>query len=277
MSTRPIAVITGVSSGIGEATARRLVQTGFAVFGSRRSASSERDAHGITLFPMDVCSDDSVLRGIDFVIEKAGRIDLLINNAGYALDGATEETSIEEAKDQFETNFFGTARVIQRVLPIMRNQRSGHIVNVSSVVGLFAVPFWGFYSASKFALEGYTEALRHELKPFGIRVSLVEPGFTRTDFLGHGRHARETIRAYRPWKERGIAAITGYTRQAPPPISIADHIATLVTTGSDRLRHIVGKDARLITRLRRFLPQAVFEGVVRRHFSLNPTTLEKEA
>lgn len=277
MSTRPIAVITGVSSGIGEATARRLAQMGFTVFGSRRSASFERDAHGITLFPMDVCSDDSVLRGIDFVIEKADRIDLLINNAGYALDGAVEETSIEEAKDQFETNFFGAARVIQRVLPILRNQRSGHIVNVSSVVGLFAVPFWGFYSASKFALEGYTEALRHELKPFGIRVSLVEPGFTRTDFPGHGRHAWETIRAYQPWKERGIAAIAGYIREAPPPASVADQIAALVTTGPDRLRHIVGKDARWITRLRRFLPQAVFEGVVRRYFSLNSTTTEKEA
>ncbi len=265
-----VVLITGISSGIGEATAKRLAQMGFAVFGSRRFLSSGIDAHGITIFPMDVCSDDSVRRGIHFVIEKAGRIDVLINNAGYALDGALEETSLEEAKAQFETNFFGVARVIKAVLPTLRNQRSGHIVNVSSVVGLFSVPFWGFYSASKFALEGYTEGLRYELKSFGIRVSLVEPGFTRTGLLHHGHHAQESIEAYGSLKKRVLGAIAEYTAQAPSPAVVADDIVRVLTTGSDKLRYKVGKDAKLITRLRRFLPQTLFETIIYRHFDLQP-------
>jgi NAD(P)-dependent dehydrogenase (short-subunit alcohol dehydrogenase family) len=265
-----VVLMTGISSGIGEVTAKRLAQMGFAVFGSHRSISSGIDAHGMNVFPMDVCSDDSVRRGIDFVIEKAGRIDVLINNAGYALDGALEEASLKEAKAQFETNFFGVARVIKAVLPTLRSQRSGHIVNVSSVVGLFSVPFWGFYSASKFALEGYTEALHYELKPFGIRVSLVEPGFTHTDLLHHGHHVQNDIDAYASRKKRGLGAIAKYIEQAPSPAGVADCIARVVTNGSNKLRYKVGKDAKLITRLRRFLPQTLFETIVYRHFELQP-------
>src|SRR5690606_21839264 len=137
----------------------------------------------------------------------AGRIDALINNAGYELGGALEEATLEEAQRQFETNFFGAVRMIRAVLPAMRRQGGGRIVNVSSLAGLAPVPFLGLYSASKFALEGYSEALRHEVAPFNVKVSLIEPGFLATALAHNRQQPAARIRDYDPWRERVLAAL----------------------------------------------------------------------
>ena len=168
-------LVTGASSGIGKATALLLKREGFTVFGTTRRP----DAVGPQEFPMlglDVRSDDSVKA----LFDKVGRLDVLIDNAGYALTGAAEETTLAEAKAQFETNFFGAVRVVNAALPAMRAARAGKIIIIGSLAGLTAIPFSAFYSATKYALEGYAEALWHELRPFGIAVTLVEPGFVHT-------------------------------------------------------------------------------------------------
>ena len=182
MSEKQVVLITGISSGIGQATARLLAERDFSIFGTARNLSGVEAIPGVEVLPLDVRSDESVNTCVDTALKRAGRLDILVNNAGYGLSGAVEEVAVEEAKAQFETNFFGVVRMVKRVLPIMRRQGSGQIINISSGLGLVALPFIGFYSSSKFALEGYTEALRHEVKPFKIKVSLVEPGFVHTQF-----------------------------------------------------------------------------------------------
>ena len=192
---KKIVLITGASSGIGKAVARRLAGGEYVVFGTSRDPSGSGEIPGVKLLPLDVRSDNSVSACVQAVLDQAGGLDVLINNAGYALTGAVEEASLEEAKEQFETNFFGIARMVKAVLPVMRRRGRGRIINISSLAGLAPMPYQGFYSASKHALEGYSEALRQEVKPFNIHVSLVEPGFIRTG-LGReqpesrGRHRR---------------------------------------------------------------------------------------
>src|SRR5713101_6824654 len=182
MTQKPVALVTGVSSGIGRATATLLAVRGFRVFGTMRRPSETNGRPGdVEVVPLDVRDEESVRSCLRTVLDQAGRIDALVNNAGYALIGALEETSIEDARDLFETNFFGVLRVTQALLPIMRGQQHGRIVNIGSVVGFLPEPYQGIYSASKHALEGYSESLDHEVRQFGIRVSVIEPGFMRTN------------------------------------------------------------------------------------------------
>src|SRR2546422_6503660 len=169
-------LVTGASSGIGQATAQLLAERGHRVFGTTRKPGAAQ-ASGFTMVGLDVRSDDSVRGCVDQVLSQAGRLDVLVNNAGYTLMGAAEETSVAEAKAQFETNFFGVVRMVNAVLPGMRAAGAGKIINISSLAGNTAIPFSAFYSATKFALEGYSESLWYEVSPFGISVSLVEPGF----------------------------------------------------------------------------------------------------
>jgi NAD(P)-dependent dehydrogenase (short-subunit alcohol dehydrogenase family) len=183
MPENRVAVVTGASSGIGQAIARELTAAGVHVYGASRSApaSTERGSRHVT---MDVCDDASVRDGLASILRETGRIDVLVNNAGYLCAGAVEEISLAEAKAQFETNYFGVVRASLAVLPGMRERRLGHIITVSSLAGLVPVPFWGHYNASKFALEGLMETLRHEARPFGIQIALVEPGNIKTPFYG---------------------------------------------------------------------------------------------
>jgi NAD(P)-dependent dehydrogenase (short-subunit alcohol dehydrogenase family) len=175
-----VVLITGASSGIGAACAQLLAQRGFNVYGSSRDPDF-RPANFRPL-QMDVCDDQSVERAVARVIAEAGSIDAVVNNAGCGLAGAVEDTTTPEAMHQMDVNFMGAFRVTRAVLPGMRQRRSGVIVNVSSLGGLFGLPFQSFYSASKFALEGFTESLRHEVGGYGIRVVLVEPGDVKTGF-----------------------------------------------------------------------------------------------
>src|SRR5213593_4890439 len=182
-----ITLVPGVSSGIGRKIAQLLAARGARVFGTVRDPKSAKPIHGVEIVRMDVTDDSSVNEAVHSIEQKAGPVQLLVNNAGYSFMGALEETSIEEARQQFETNLFGVLRVTNAILPGMRRQGFGRIVNISSVLGFLPAPYMGIYTATKHALEGYTETLDHEVRHFGIRALLVEPSFTKTSLGAHGR------------------------------------------------------------------------------------------
>lgn len=269
MPEKRTVLITGVSSGIGQATARLLAERDYTVFGASRNPSSTPTIPGVEVLPLDLCSDESVRVCIDMLLTKIAHLDVLVNNAGYALRGALEETTLEEAKAQFETNLFGVVRMTKGVLPIMRRQGSGQIINVSSAVGLTPLPFVGFYSASKFALEGYTEALRHEVKPFNVQVSLVEPSSIKTQFWQNQQDASKRISDYDPWRQRLAEVRQQLLQKALEPTAVAEAILRIIESKSPRLRHTVGSEAARIARMRRLLPEAIFEKGMRRTLRLD--------
>ncbi|MBV8113336.1 MAG: SDR family NAD(P)-dependent oxidoreductase [Silvibacterium sp.] len=260
-------LVTGASSGIGAATAGLFQARGFTVFGTSRSTSPT--SADFTMLPLDVTSDTSVRGCIDRILAQTGRIDILVNNAGYTLNGAAEETSIAEAKDQFETNFFGVVRAVKAVLPHMRQAGFGRIINIGSLVGLLAVPYSAFYCATKFALEAYSESLWYELQPFGIGVSLIEPGFVRTS-IGHAaRIAAGALSAYDGPRNRVIAAIKNGVDKGCSPDLVAKSILNAATSRNPRLRYRVGSDAVWLPRVRKALPWNFFASGLRRQFALN--------
>jgi short-subunit dehydrogenase len=269
MSNRKVVLITGASSGVGHSTARLLSQRGYKVFGTSRNPASAEPLPTVEMVALDVRADDAVAACVNAVLSRAGRLDVLINNAGYELAGASEELSLEEAQAQFETNFFGVVRMVKAVLPFMRQQTHGPIINVSSLAGLTAIPFLGLYSASKFALEGYTEALRHEVKPFNVQVSLIEPAFLKTSMMNNRQVAAERMREYDLWRQRVLNAIRAYEEKAPGPELVAETVLEIIAHDRPRLRYVIGRQAKSITRLRRFLPAAVYEQGVRRNFGLD--------
>src|SRR5947199_6377052 len=175
--THRVALVTGASSGIGEAAARALVGAGFTVYGTSRKATPGEKRGEVVFLPLDVTNDASVADAVREVLDRSGRIDVLVNNAGLGVSGAAEESSVEQARALFETNLFGSMRMTRAVLPHMREQRSGRIINVSSLVGLIPVPYMALYASSKHALEGYSESIDHEVREPGRRVLLVEPRF----------------------------------------------------------------------------------------------------
>ena len=268
MPAQKTILVTGASSGNGQAAARFLSQRGHQVFGTSRNPSAAEEIPGVTLVTLDVRSDDSVAACVKTVLEQAGHLDVLVNNAGYELGGALEELSIEEARAQFETNFFGVARMVKAVLPAMRREKRGQIVNIGSLSGLAPIPFLGMYSASKFALEGYTEALRHEVKPFNIQVSLVEAGFLKTPLREKRQLAAERVSEYDSWRQRALDAIREQEEKGPGPELVADTVIRIIESRKPRLRYAVGRQARLISTLRRFLPEAAFEQGTRSTFHL---------
>ena len=268
MSAQRVVLITGASSGVGQATAQLLSRHGFKVFGTSRHSATAESASAVEMLPLDVRMDDSVRACVEYVLNRGGRLDVLINNAGYELAGALEELSSEEARAQFETNFFGVVRMVDAVLPLMRRQKSGHIVNVSSLSGLSAIPFLGIYSASKFALEGYTEALRHEVKPFNIHASMTEAGFLKTPMMHHRQLGANRIAEYEPWRQRALDAIRANEEKGPGPEVVAETLLEIVSSKHPRLRYLIGGQAKTVTRLRRFLPAGMYEYGVRRTFSI---------
>ena len=269
MSSQRVVLITGASSGVGQSTARLLSQRGYKVFGTSRNPAGAETAPAVEMLALDVGADDSVGACLNAISSQVGRLDVLVNNAGYELAGALEELSIGEAKAQFETNFFGVVRMVKAVLPLMRERKHGQIINVSSLSGLTPVPFMGIYSASKFALEGYTEALRLELKPFNIHVSLIEAGFLKTPMMNHRQLAADRIGEYDPWRRRAINAIRASEEKGPGPELIAETVFKIMASNTPRLRYVVGQQAKFIFRLRRFLPEGVFEQGVRSTFWLD--------
>lgn len=261
-------LVTGVSSGIGKEIARLLTQRGARVFGTVRDLSSAAPIPGVELVRMEVTDDSSVDAAVRGVVRKAGPIHQVVNNAGYAITGALEETSIEEARRQFETNFFGVLRVTNAVLPAMRQAGYGRIVNISSVLGFMPGPYWGAYTASKHALEGYSETLDHEVRRFGVRSLLVEPAYTRTKINANTKSVQTTLDAYAVERKRVTdVALRGVDRGDDPGL-VAEAVWTALKAKSPRLRYPVGQGV-LLSRLRRFLPAALFDRSIRKEFQLD--------
>ena len=265
MTLSRVALVTGASSGFGQATAALLAAQGFQVFGTSRTPA-HNTADSFELFPLDVDSEASVQICVQTILERTGRIDLLVNNAGFAQGGALEENSLEDARAQFETNVFGVLRMLKAVIPVMRKQGSGQIITVSSLLGVVAMPYLGLYASSKFALEGMIEGLYHELRPFHIRVSLVEPAFFRTKF--DARPPAAPLAVYESARQSMMRFVRQAVEQGPDPEQVARRIVQLATSAAPPLRSYVGPRAGLLVALRRWLPQRIFEQVRRRVFQI---------
>ncbi|MDP5238169.1 oxidoreductase [Uliginosibacterium sp. 31-16] len=267
MSNSKVVVVTGVSSGIGRAAASQFAQQGCRVFGTVRNKASAQAIPGVVLVEMDIRDEASIERGIQTVIGHARRIDVLVNSAGVTLLGATEETSIDEARTLFDTNLFGLLRTIKAVLPYMRGQGSGRIVNVSSVLGFLPAPYMALYSASKHAVEGLSETLDHEVRQFGVRVALVEPSFTKTNLDLNAPQTVARIPAYS--KELGVVsqAIQNNVQKAPLPDGVAKTIVD-AALGPWKTRHTPKGEASLLAKLRRFMPAGPVGKGIRKTFGL---------
>ena len=266
MDTNKSILVTGASSGIGAAVALRLARDGHRVFGTRRGAAG-KDANGIELLSLDVCSDESARRCVKEFLRRAGQIDVLVNNAGYLQSGAVEEVTLEQAQAQFETNYFGVVRMVKAVLPAMRRQKSGLIATTSSLAGLVALPFWGHYCASKFAVEGLMAALRHELRPMGIQVAMVEPGNVKTPFYAQPQTA--AMPEYSPWRDRFFATMKAFEEKAPGPELVAEAFSRIVRSKRPALRNTVTREATIFPFLHWLLPAGAFEGGLRSAFKLD--------
>jgi len=261
------ALVTGVTSGIGREIAQLLAEQGARVFGAVRNPQSANPIRGVEIVRMEVTDDASVNDAIQSIAQKAGPIQYLVNNAGYALMGALEETSLEEARQQFETNFFGLLRVTNAILPMMRQAGHGRIVNISSVLGFLPAPYSGVYAASKHAVEGYTETLDHEVRRFGVRAMLVEPAYTKSKINGNSKSARVALDVYAAERKRIVELTEREVERGDDPRVVAETVCEALTAKSPRLRYPVGKGVAL-SRLRRFVPAGVFDRSLRKQFQL---------
>jgi NAD(P)-dependent dehydrogenase (short-subunit alcohol dehydrogenase family) len=270
MTQSRVAVVTGVSSGIGRSTAELLLERGFGVFGTVRATSNVGEIPpGLKVISLDVRDGESVRAGVEAVLQQAGRIDALVNNAGYTLIGALEETSVDEALALLETNFFGVLRMTQAVLPIMREQGYGRIANIGSVLGFVPGPYQGIYAASKHALEGYSESLDHEVRHFGIHISVIEPGFTRTAIVANLQQARQSIAAYAEDRNRVLQALRENAADGEDSRTAASVVLKALTSETPKLRYPAGRQARLLSRVRQFAPARLFDQGVRKQFRLS--------
>jgi NAD(P)-dependent dehydrogenase (short-subunit alcohol dehydrogenase family) len=266
-SQRGVALVTGASSGIGRATVEALVQAGYRVFGTSRKKASAAPK-GVTMLVCDVTDDASVDQMLNEVMSATGRIDLVVNNAGGALIGAAEESSLAQAQSLFNLNVFGIIRVTNGVLPIMRKQGKGRIVNVSSVAGFLPQPFSALYASTKHAVEGFSESLDHEVRTFGIRVALVEPAFTRTALEESAPQPDRKSQVY----EQGRSGMNAIWRNAIATGDTAEEVANTVlkaaTDVAPKLRYTPGKRAGQLRFMRRFVPEKAFEKSFRKEMKL---------
>src|SRR4051794_31606053 len=269
VETERVALVTGASSGIGEAAARALVEAGFAVYGTSRRAVAGQEQDAVTFLPLDVTDDESVAGAVREVLARSGRIDVLVNNAGLGIAGAAEESSIEQAHALFDTNVFGSIRMTRAVLPQMREQGSGRIINISSVLGLVPAPFGALYSATKHAIEGYSESLDHEVREHGVRVLLVEPAYTRTAFDSNAVPADEPLPVYARRLAVFDALIADAIKAGDEPSVVAEAIVAAATDPRPKLRYQAGPLARRVAKLRRYAPSIVFDKQIRKVNQLN--------
>lgn len=265
---KKVVLITGASSGIGKETAKLLVANGNIVYAAARRLDKMSDLkeHGVKLLEMDVTNDESMVGGIQKIINSEKRIDVLVNNAGYGSYGALEDVPISEAKYQFEVNIFGLARLTQLVLPHMRKQQSGKIVNISSMGGKFGEPHGAWYHSSKYAVEGLSDCLRMELKQFNIDVVLIEPGAIKSEW---GRIAKENLlnvsgnTAYKNLAEKHAKLIDRtYKLVGSEPVVIAKTILKAITSRRPKTRYAVGGGAKFILFFRRLLSDKLFDKVM---------------
>jgi NAD(P)-dependent dehydrogenase (short-subunit alcohol dehydrogenase family) len=286
--THRVAVVTGSSSGIGFETALLLARSGFHTYATMRNLEKSKNITEIAnteklplrVVQLDVNDDISVKDAIDKIVGAAAaenkRIDILVNNAGYGLFGPLEDTSIEEIKAQFETNFFGVIRVTQQVLPVMRKQNSGGgtIVNVSSVGGRIGIPILSAYQSTKFALEGLSESMSYELEPFGIRVVIIEPGFVRTNIINSSTSAEKALDPKSPYfplmqkVKNHFKSMMENASSSSPPEEVAKVILQAITSENPQLRYTVGNDAATIIQARMNMPDKEFKKMIMQNFSL---------
>jgi len=270
--TGRIALVTGASSGIGEATAQRLATAGYKVYGtSRRRAESGR--RSFEMLALDVNSDESVEAVVSELMRREGRIDLLVNNAGFSIAPAgAEEISIEQARSIFDTNFFGIVRMTRAVVPHMRHQGSGRIINIGSVLGFLPAPYMALYAATKHAVEGYSESLDHELRTKGIRVSVIEPAYTKTQFDAHLLEADSKIDEYRAARAAVGKRLLEAVAAADEPSIVAEVVLQAATAARPKLRYTAGTGASRLRWLRRFAPAGVMDAGIRKEFRLDAAT-----
>ena len=266
-----VALVTGASSGIGEATAKELHELGYTVYGAARRTDRLQKfvAAGIKPLAMDVTDDGSMQAGVAEIIKDSGRIDVLVNAAGYGSYGAVEDVPLAEGRYQFEVNVFGAVRLIQLVLPHMRAQRSGRIINITSMGGKIHTPLGAWYHGTKFALEAISDCLRLETKPFGIDVVVIEPGGIRTEWGGIAAEKIRESSGTGPYAPQASAVATSLSSEAnarrnSDPSVIADAVGKAATARRPRTRYAVGFGARPIILMRRVLPDRTFDSFIAR-------------
>ena len=272
--TSKVAIVTGASSGIGHATALRLHEAGYTVYAGARRVEKMKDLAdlGIHAIELDVTDDASVVALIDRVIAETGRIDVLVNNAGYGAFGALEDVPNDEGRRQFDVNVFGLARLTQLALPHMRAQNSGRIINMSSMGGRICEPLGSWYHATKFAVEGMSDALRLELAPFGIDVVLIEPGGMNTEWGAIAADSLLATSAHTAYAAQatGVARMLRSVDQKPKPSSSPDRIARAVVRAAQarrpKTRYLLGPGAKPLVTLHQFLPDRVFDAILARVF-----------
>lgn len=275
---KQVAIITGCSSGIGYETSILLAKNGFKTYATMRNTDkgnklkeiAEKENVNLKIIKLDVTDDHSIKNAINEIVQETNRIDVLVNNAGNNIAGAVEDLSIEEFKEQFETNFFGLIRVTKEVLPIMRKQRMGIIVNVSSIVGKMAIPLNSAYVSSKFAVEGFSESIRYELEDFGIKVILIEPGVIKSNFYENTKMSKNSLMdpnsPYNPIAQKIFDAFLPMLQYAFPTKKVADVILEAVTSDNPEIRYVVGDDAKSINEARKKRSDKEFEHWVKEGF-----------
>jgi len=270
MQVEKVAIVTGSSSGIGFETALLLSKSGFHTYASMRNLEKSKNITEIVntenlplrVIQLDVNDDISVKNAINKIIAENGRIDVLINNAGYGLFSPIEDITLDQVKEQFETNFFGIVRLVKEVLPVMRKQRNGIIVNVSSGAGRVAIPVSSAYVATKFALEELSESMRYELKEFGINIIIIEPGVIRTNFVENMKTAGTRSRSESPYADligRTLKGFGGLMDNSSPPKLVAEAILNAITSKEPEIRYVVGDDAKSIMKVRKSTSDKEFE------------------
>lgn len=266
-SSGKTAIVTGASSGIGKATAAALVRAGFKVFGTSRRPVMD-GPKGISMLVCDVTSEESVRKLAAEVFQQAGRIDLLVNNAGMGLFGGAEESSVDQVQSLFDVNLFGVMRMSHAVLPFMRRNGKGRIVNISSVLGFIPAPYSAHYSATKHAVEGYSESLDHETRAFGVRVSLIEPGFVRSAFDQRALKPDLPLKEYDNARAKVDALVKQAMTIGDTPEVVADTVVLAATASHPKRRYPAGKAAKQISMLRRLVPVDMFDRSLRKQFGL---------
>lgn len=262
-----VVLITGASSGIGKDTAKLLVKQGYIVYGAARRTDKMQDLKvaGIHLLQMDVTNDASMMKGVKEIIDTHKSIDVLVNNAGYGSFGSLEDVPISEAKYQFEVNIFGLARLTQLVLPYMRAQKSGRIINVSSMGGKFGEPHGAWYHATKYALEGLSDCLRMELKQFGIDVVVIQPGAIFTEW---NKIARDNLikmsgnTVYKDLANKHFKMLESADKRGSEPIVIAKVIVKAISSKHPKTRYAAGEGAKLILTIKKIMPDKIFDKIL---------------
>ena len=264
IETGRVALVTGASSGIGEATAHALVGAGFTVYGTSRKATAGEKRHGVAFLPLDVTDDQSVAGAVREVLDRSGRIDVLVNNAGVGSAGAAEETSVAQDQTVFDVNVFGLIRMTKAVLPHMRAQGSGRIINISSVAGFAPQPFMASYVSSKHAVEGYSESVDHEVREHGVRVLLVEPFNTSTAFDASVVRGDFPLPAYEQGRHTFEDILADGVKTGDDPALIANVIVNAATDAKPKLRYTAGSRAGRVSILRRVVPARIFDRQIRK-------------